>query len=287
MTAGARSGFVTVERTWRTGDVLAVELPMALHTEAFRDDPNKVALLYGPIVLCAETTAGNDNAFVVGTALDAAASLKAVAGRPLEFTGPGAVFRQRLDGQAAPVVFRPFFREADRPYAVYWDVLDAAGWASRQADHAREVERLRALDRRTVDVIAVGDPESEAAHGLAGERTASGPFGSRRWRHADNGGWFSYAMKVAPNAAQTLVVTLWGSDAGARTFDVLADGATLRTITLANNAPGRFYDVEVPLPSEVLAGKQKIVVRFQARPANFAGGVFGLRVVLSQAPDAP
>jgi hypothetical protein len=94
-------------------------------------------------------------------------------------------------------------------------------------------------------------------------------------------------MKVAPNAAQTLVVTLWGSDAGARTFDVLADGATLRTITLANNAPGRFYDVEVPLPSEVLAGKQKIVVRFQARPANFAGGVFGLRVVLSQAPDAP
>ena len=33
-------------------------MPMSLRTEAFRDNPRKLAILYGPLVLCARCRAG-------------------------------------------------------------------------------------------------------------------------------------------------------------------------------------------------------------------------------------
>ena len=48
--AAARGSYVTIERQWKTGDRVDVRLPMSLHTEAMPDDPNMIAVLYGPIV---------------------------------------------------------------------------------------------------------------------------------------------------------------------------------------------------------------------------------------------
>jgi hypothetical protein len=45
------------------------------------------------------------------------------------------------------------------------------------------------------------------------------------------------------------------------------------------DAPDRFWQKEYRLPGELIGGKPKATVRFQAKPGNFAGGVFGIRVV--------
>jgi hypothetical protein len=44
---------------------------------------------------------------------------------------------------------------------------------------------------------------------------------------------------------------------------------------LDHNRPGEFFDVEYPLPAKLIHGKAIVTVKFQAHPANFAGGVFG------------
>ncbi len=273
------AGYFTVDRQWRNGDVVTIETPMSLWTEGFRDNPNKLALLYGPIVLCAETSPGNDISCIVGAREAALAAIKPVPGRPLEFTAPASVFRLSYDAAEGVVSIRPFFREHERPYAVYWDVLDEAAWQSRVDEHRKALAAQAALESRTVDVVQIGDAASETAHDLRGERTESGPFDNRHWRHATDGGWFSYKVKVEASRPQQLVITLWGSDAGARTFDVLVEDRKLTTISLANNDPGRFFTQTVALPSDLIAGKSLVTVRFQAHPGNFAGGIFGLRVV--------
>lgn len=278
-TTSVRPGYVTLDRTWKTGDTVRVTLPMSIWTEGFRDNPDKFAFLYGPIVLCAETQPGNTHAYAMGRPSALARELKPAQNLSLTFEAPGSVFRRGLIKDDRPVTFTPFFREYERHVAVYWDALDEAAWERLIVEHEQELARERELAARTVDVVQIGDQASEAAHNLQGERTGSGPLGERRWRHATDGGWFSYDLKVEPKVAQELVVTLWGSDAGARTFDVVVNGAKVDTVTLANNAPGKFFDKTYRVTDDLIGDKGRLTVRFQGHPGNFAGGVFGLRLV--------
>ena len=49
-----QNGYACINRTWHTGDKLSVSLPMNLYAEAMADDPNTIALFYGPMVLAAD-----------------------------------------------------------------------------------------------------------------------------------------------------------------------------------------------------------------------------------------
>lgn len=80
-----------------------------------------------------------------------------------------------------------------------------------------------------------------------------------------------------------LVVTYWGSDAGARVFDIIVDGKVIATQRLQRNKPGQFFDVTYPIPIELTKGKERVTVRFQAHPKCIAGGVFGVRMVRAKA----
>jgi len=170
-----------------------------------------------------------------------------------------------------------------RRYTVYWDFLTEEQWKQREAEWKAEQERLMDLEQRTVDFVVIGDEQSERKHNLQGERTTSGSFGTRRWRHATDGGWFSYDLRVDPNQPMELVVTYWGSDAGARVFDILVDGKVIATQRLQRNKPGQFFDVTYPIPIELTKGKEKVTVKFQAHPKCIAGGIFGLRMVRAKA----
>ncbi|HEX5057393.1 MAG TPA: beta-L-arabinofuranosidase domain-containing protein [Gammaproteobacteria bacterium] len=47
------ASYIDIDRTWRDGDVVTVELPMRLRLQALPDAPDVAALMYGPIVLAA------------------------------------------------------------------------------------------------------------------------------------------------------------------------------------------------------------------------------------------
>jgi uncharacterized protein len=121
--------------------------------------------------------------------------------------------------------------------------------------------------------------QPERDHQLKGEKTESGDFSSRKWRHATDGGWFSFVLKTAGDVPQDLVLTYWGSDRGNRVFDILVDGTKLATQTLENNKPEVFFDQSYTLPAELIKGKKTITVKLQAHPGKWAGGLYGARVV--------
>ncbi|MGC8639968.1 MAG: beta-L-arabinofuranosidase domain-containing protein [Isosphaeraceae bacterium] len=268
-----------VSRSWRTGDAVELSLPFGLHTEGFRDNPERRAFLYGPLVLAAEVDPRQPIPAIVADAAGAVASLQAVAGRPSTFQGSAAVFRRPGDSTGASVTLEPFYKvHGNRHYVVYWDFYTSARWQAKEAEYATEVARRRDLASRTVDWVNPGDEQNERAHQFRGENTRTGRFSDRGWRDAAEG-WFRYVVQVRPDWAQELCVTYWGSDSGGRVFDILVDDTKLATERLERNRPEQFYDQAYRLPPELIKGKSKVTVTFKAHPGRMAGGIFGLRVL--------
>ncbi len=272
--------YAVIARAWEDGDRVEVAMPFSLRTEGFRDNPDRFAFLHGPLVLCAVVDPARPHPAVVPDAGRPTDALRPVPGRPSAFAGPGSVFRVPGEAGGLGVTLQPFFRvHGDRHYVVYWDRFTPDGWTARQAEYKAALDRQRELDARTVDVVHPGEAQDERDHGLQGERTGAGDFGDRKYRHATDGGWFAWDVKVRSGAPQELVVTYWGSDGGDRVFDLLVDGAPLATQRLTAKRPDRFYDETYPLPEALTTGKEKVTLKFQAHPGAWAGGVFGVRVL--------
>ena len=256
-------------------------MPFALHTEGFRDNPDRLAFLHGPLVLAAEIDPGRPTPVIVAASRPLVEALVPVAGRGSTFRVDG-LFRRPGESGPVTMTFEPFFRvHGARHYGVYWDVYSPDAWRTREAEHEAEQARARELDSRTVDVVVPGGKQSERDHAFVGDRTEAGLFLGRTWRHAGRG-WFGYSLKVEPGKPQQLLVTYWGGDGGNRTFDVEVDGKVIATETLRADRPGRFFDQAYDLPEELSRDRDRILVRFRAGPGQTAGGVFGIRVVRSR-----
>lgn len=289
---GKPGSYVSIDRPWQDGDQVVVRFPMRLHIEALPDDPQMVAFLYGPIVLAGELgTQGLDGISpYCHKQLDLVhvptpevpvlvGDVKELCGRVVPTVGRPLVFRTRAIGRPTDVTLSPYYRLHYQRYTIYWKVLaDEQQWHSYQAQRAEAERHKQEYDTRRVDDVQPGDAASEKTHGLQGARHSSGTHQGRGWRHARDG-WFSWNLKVLPDKPVLLACTYWGDDNGSREFDILVDGQKIASQKLARNKPGEFFDVEYPLPPELLRGKTKVTVKFTARPDCIAGGVFGCAIV--------
>ncbi|HVW84015.1 MAG TPA: glycoside hydrolase family 127 protein [Bryobacteraceae bacterium] len=52
--SAAGGSYLTIQRTWKTGDKVEISLPMKLRIESMPDDPQLQAILYGPLVLAGD-----------------------------------------------------------------------------------------------------------------------------------------------------------------------------------------------------------------------------------------
>jgi DUF1680 family protein len=282
--------YAELRRSWKKGDRLRVTIPMGLHTETLEGNLNKVAFLYGPLVLAADlgpapetktfpyakNQTDNDRAATATVPIlvrsaanaDLTAALQPVSGEPLTFrTAAGFA-------QPGPVTLRPFNALFYEHYTVYWDVLSAQDWQTREAALAAATAAAQRDEARIVDDFSPGEQQSEIDHAVASDRSQIGDFRDRKWRDARDGGWFEFRLKVLRDTPQVLRCTYWGDDAGNREFDLLVDGEPLATQKLDRNQPGKFFDVDYPLPAELLAGKDTITIRLKPRPGKIAGGLF-------------
>jgi DUF1680 family protein len=282
--AGKPGEYVALRRTWTSGDRVEIRLPMRPREEPMPDNPDRVALLDGPIVLAGDLGPQEQKAprvpVFVTEGKPLVERLQPVTGKPL-------AFRTHAVGRPADVSLLPFYQVDHERYSVYWDLFTEAAWKQREAEYRAEEARQRELEARTVDYLAIGEMQPERDHHVQGEKSGAGEFGGRKWRHALNGGWFSFEMRIPPDRPADLVLTYWGSDSGGREFDILVDGMKIATQTLSNSQPGRFFDVVHPLSDELTRGKEKVTVRLQGHPGRTAGGLFGARVVRRVASGAP
>jgi len=270
-------GYIPVRRTWKSGDTLEAVMPMSVRTEGFQDNPRRLALMYGPVVLSAEVDTDREYPVILADIEKIPAAIRPVAGDSVSFRGEG-IFRA-VDGTGPrEMTFIPFHRMYDRPYIVCWDAFSEEGWTAKQAEYRAELARQRALEARTVDFLQPGEMQPERDHKLEGERTHVGDHLNRKWRAAGNGGWFAFEMKVDPQAPLDMVCTYWGSDRWNREFEIQVDGKAIATQKLEVNKRDAFFDVTYPIPEELTRGKEKVTVRFQALPEKTAGALYGCRI---------
>jgi len=278
--------WVAVKRTWKNGDTVDISMPFSLRTEAFKDNPNRFAFLNGPTVLCAAVDLKKPYPAVVGEEASYLTELKPVAGQPNTFAGPASIFRIAGDDASDGITLEPFYRmHGNRSYMVYFDRFAPAQWAVKEQAYASAIQHQKESNARTIDRVSPGEEQDERDHHLQGERTSAGDAWERKFRHAQEGGWFSWDLKVMPGEAQDLVLTYWGGDDGRR-FDILADGQKLATERLTASHPGEFFDQVYPLGAGLIQGKTNVTIKVQASANSVGGGIFGVRI-LRPAPANP
>lgn len=269
-------GYASITRKWKAGDEVEVTIPMTFHALPTPDLKTRAALFYGPLLLAGDLGPNDEPApeltpVIVAQDRPLSEWIKTVPGKTLAFQTDDA-------GRPDDLTLVPFYKMHHRRYGVYWDFFTEDEWQQHQADYRAEQERLRELEARTVDVMRIGEMQPERNHNLKSKNSSAGEAFGRKWRHADNGGWFSFEFKTTEEPCE-LVCTYWGDDAGNRTFDILIDGTKIAEQTLDRNKPNEFFDVAYPVPQELRKGKERITVKFQAHPNNIAGGLFGCRLV--------
>ncbi len=284
--------YVEVNRTWKTGDLVSLVLPKALRTEPLPDNPSRVALMWGPLVLAgdlgpvARRAAADDEE---SQGLPRSAPALVAAGRPLDswikpVPGRPGVFHTDGVGQDRDVDLVPFYELQRRTYAAYWDLYTPAQWAAHAAEVRAAEEKKRRLEAATLGFAQPGQMQAERDANYQGENVqptqARGRFGRR------GAGWFSMDLAVDPAQPVTLIVTYAGDERANRTFDVLVDGAKVASQVVERRSPEKntgFFDVEYKLPAESTRGKQKITVRFQATGGNELAAVYWIRTVRTNA----
>jgi hypothetical protein len=276
----ARGAYFGLNRVWKTGDTLEIEFPMSLRTESMPDNPKRLGVFYGPVLLAANLGPSDDPRasapdfvpVLVTEGKKPADWLKPVPGSPLTFRTVGV-------GKPRETSLEPFFAMHDRRYTVFLDTFTGLEWEERQALLLADREREAKLAARTIDELRIGEQQPEKDHNLQGENTSTGTVNGRKWRHAVDGGWFSFDLRVEPGKTNELVLTYWGGENGNRNFDVLVETTRVGTQKLLMNEPGKFFEVTYSIPPSLTAGKKLVNVRLQAHPGAWAGGLYGARVL--------
>ena len=103
--------YVTIDRTWATGDRVELTLPARLSFARTPDQPSVQVAKYGGIVLAGQY--GRDSLNGELPTLDAS-SVKQDPNNPLHFTGAAST---------GPVSLRPFYQTEHQYYTVHWKVV--------------------------------------------------------------------------------------------------------------------------------------------------------------------
>ena len=277
------SWFVELKRTWKTGDAIAITLPKTLRLEPLPDNARRVAFLWGPLVLAGDLGAeegrprGREHDAVpvfVSAERPVTDWLKPVPDKPGRFRTEGV-------GKDRDVDFVPFYRLHRHTYAIYWDLFTPSEWDQRATELAAQRERQRKLEAATVGFVQSGEMQAERDANMQGEDTEPLRLQSRAGRRGTK--WFSFDLPVDPAQPMALVVTYNHDEWQERKFDVLVDGTRVGQQTIERRGPMRFFDVEYAVPADVLKGKQKVTVKFQADTGSEIGAVFGLRMIRADA----
>ena len=274
--------YTIISRTWNSGDRVTVSLSFSMRIEAFKDNPNRFALLNGPLVLCAAVQPRRPFPAIVADDRTLFSDLHPVPGKPNTFAGSAKVFRVPGEDAGQAVTLEPFYQAYNEHYVTYWDRFTPEQWAGKQAEFKQQAAAQRALEARTVDHIQAGEEQSERDHHFQGDRTDTREFNDRIWRFANTNGWFAWDLKVIPDQPLELKVEVGGRRAG-NELALTVDGEELHATSTVDSGgePGpraRLYQ----LPAELLKGKDKVTVKFKAPGDTRGGSVASVRLLKTE-----
>lgn len=292
------SSYVCIDREWKKGDVIEIELPMQSTIERLPNVPDYIAFMHGPVLLGAKTGTNDLRGLLTGDGRwdqypggellpidkapilvdddieNIANKLVPVKDEPLHFT-LNVDMKNPVD-----VELEPFADIHDARYMIYWLALTTDGYQSYM-DSLTAIENEKiALEKRTIDFVATGEQQPETDHDMQNENSGSGNTNHEFYRDASRGGYFSYEMNTNSETDLSLNVRYWGAEWGGRKFDIYIDDEKLLTEDNTGRwNQSRFFNVEYDIPDSMLEGKSSIRVKFQSVPGNTAGAVYYVRLL--------
>jgi hypothetical protein len=296
------SSYVELARTWKAGDTIELSLPKSLRLEPTPDDRRIAAIMWGPLVLAGDLGprrepqrgrgAGAGPAapptpipMLVAAERPPAEWIAAVPARAGDFTVQQVARVAAAPATPADVSLTPFYRTHRRTYSLYFDFFTPAEWETRAAEIAAERERVRKLEAATLAFVQPGDAQAERDRNYQSDPPdRQAPRANGRSSRSGTG-WFSYDLPVDGTTAMAIVVTYQGSagstgSAGSAgsPFEILVDGTSIAKFTPDPKAEG-FYDVQYAVPANLVRGRTKVTVKFQAATGGRIAPVFGVRMI--------
>lgn len=282
VTPTVSKGYALIDRKWKPGDTVTITLPLELRLEATPGDESTVAVLRGPMVMAADlgpTSQKWDSPDPAMVGEDLLGSFKPAAQTERVSYETRGVIRP------ADLTFVPFYSQYERRSAVYFKRFSEDQWKVEQATFLAEQEHLKDIAARSVDVMHLGEMQPERDHNLVSRTSYPVVYRGRQGRDARAGGYFEFTMKTKPGPL-VLMATYWGDERG-NTFDILVDDVMLASQQLKNNKPGKFFEVEYPVPEALTRGKASIRVKFVPHGRSTAGPVFGVTLFTQKPLNGP
>lgn len=304
--------FVDLKRTWKSGDKVEVSLPKKLRLEPLPDNQDRVAVMWGPLVLAGDLgperrrgrrggrrgetkeipvfvtnekpvedwlkpAGGGDSVEADAASADHEADNREAADEAID-----VAFRTVGVGREREVDFVPFYRLHRRVYGGYWDLFTESQWQERAAEIAAERERLQKLEAATVAFVQPGNMQAERDFNYQGDEAWPMRAGDRAGRYGR--GWFSFDMPVDETHPMALVATYRGGERRREgDFEILVDGKAIAHQDLVSGGASKFFDVEYAIPDDMVVGKEKVTVRFESKDKQDIGPLFGLRTIRADA----
>ena len=245
VSTGVKQGtasYVSINRSWKKGDVVELTLPMELRYEECPNYTDYIAFKYGPILLAAQTTAASaTDAKATGLKYESLKNEYAGEGRMDH--SPGAMASSLslssaplLMGERSKVLSRitedensastlsftidassdkgtggwkqmklvPFYTIHHARYQCYWYQQTEEGYLS--SDMGKADAEAAALAARTVDYVATGEQQSEAGHDALYTNSSSGNHQNEIYRDCSTGGFIQYTLANPDHKTDSLAV---------------------------------------------------------------------------------
>ena len=293
------ASYVTIDRSWKKGDVVEVRFPMHNSVKYLPNLPQYIALMHGPIMLAMKTGTedlahliADDSRFgqlAVGKKLpvneapilinnhveEIANQLQPIAGKPLHFT-----LSTRMENPIRNEL-QPFFEIHDSRYMMYWLALSEQNYKGYLEQMAKEEQAQQALEARTIDKVQPGEQQPESDHFMETDESQKGNTNDVFWRDASNGHYFSYLMQTAGRTDLSLRLKYWGvGEWKSHEFDIFVDDVLVKSVNNTGKYRISEFKYEVyDLPAKVLQGKKQVRVKFVAKPGKQIGEIYGVRLI--------
>lgn len=289
--------YVSLNRTWKDGDKIDVQLPMHLTSVRLPDGSDYKALKYGPVVLAVKT--GNED--LEGLFADASRGGHIAAGKTIPLTempyflsdktenietlvkkvpGKNLTFSASeilYPSEYKDLEFIPFYKLHEARYAIYLPLETTQGIKAINEKLKQQEEKEKILAALTIDQVAPGEQQPEADHFIESENSSIGVHRNRHWRDAQ--GWFSYRLVDKEKEARKLRITYFWGDSG-RNFKVLVKDKLIAEESFDGLEGNRFFEKDYTIPPGILKKSDgKLILKFEAMPGSRTAGVYGIRLM--------
>jgi len=287
------SSYISIDKKWKKGDVVKIMLPMHNTVEHLPNVPEYIAIMHGPILLCAKTGTEDLKGIIaddgrwgqyaggeflpVDKAPNIGDKLVPVKDKPLNFKLNVKMINP------VELTLEPFYKIHDSRYMMYWLALTNTGYKAYLDSLANIEKEKLALENRTIDYVANGEQQPETDHAMQSEKSNKGNNFNEFYREARDGGYFSYDLSTKSETNLSLFIRYWGAEWGSRKFDIYIDDEKLLSEDNSNKwNQSMFKNIVYPIPDSMVKGKSHIRVKFQASQGSTAGGIYIVRLLRAE-----